>query len=111
MRDPQWCLKQAEAIGPSTKAVVDALFAHRILDNLRAAQALIRLGERFGKPRLEAACRRAIDHGDPRYRTVKTILERGFDQLQEAAASEPLAAPYTGTGRFCRDTRQLLLFH
>ena len=111
LRDPQWCLKQAEAIGPSTKTLVDTLFAHRVLDNLKAAQGVIGLGKRFGAPRLEAACRRALDHGDPKYRTVKTILERGLDQVPEAAAPASLAQAYTGTGRFCRDTRQMWLFH
>ncbi|MEW6227200.1 MAG: hypothetical protein AB1700_03770 [Bacillota bacterium] len=32
----------------------------------------------------DAACRRALDFGDPRYRTVKNILERGLDTLAEA---------------------------
>jgi len=111
MRDPQWCLKQAESVGPSTQAVVDALFAHRVLDNLRAAQGLIRLGTRFGPERLEAACRRALDHGDPRYRTVKTILARGLDQVPDEPSGEvALAEAYTGQGRYCRDTRQMFLF-
>ena len=111
LRDPQWCLKQAEAVGPSTKAVVETLFAHRVLDNLRGAQGLLRLGERFGPERLEAACRRAVDHADPRYRTVKTILTRGLDQLlEEPVAEVPLAQAYTPQGRYCRDTRQMFLF-
>lgn len=113
LRDPQWCLTQAQVLGPFTKAVVDALFAHRVLDNLKAAQGVIGLAKRFGAARLEAACRRALDHGDPKYRTVKTILERGLDQVPgpEPDSAAPLAEPYTGTGRFCRDTRQMLLFH
>jgi hypothetical protein len=111
MRDPQWCLKQAKSIGPSTHAVVEALFADRVLDHLKGAQGLIRLGERFGKERLEAACKRAVDHADPRYRTVKTILQRGLDQLFDASLAEvPLAQAYTGQGRYGRDTRQMFLF-
>jgi len=111
MRDPQWCLKQAEAIGPATHALIQALFRDRVLDHLKAAQGVIRLGERFGTERLEAAAKRALDHGDPRYRTVKTILDHGLDQIvDEPAPDSPLAEPYGGGGRYCRDTRQMFLF-
>jgi hypothetical protein len=106
LRDPQWCLKQAEAIGPACLEVIQRLFAHRVLDNLRAAQGIIRLGDRYGKERLEAACGRAIAFDAPRYRTVKTILERG----QDPRPPEPdagLPAIYAGSGRFQRDTTTL----
>ena len=53
MRDPQWCLKQAEAVGPACKGLIEALFAHRVLDKLRAAQGVVRLGKTYGPTRLE----------------------------------------------------------
>ena len=60
---------------------------------------------------MEAACRRAVDHADPRYGTVKTILTRGLDQLvPEPAAELTLTQAYTSQGRYCRDTRQMFLF-
>lgn len=108
-RDPQWCLRQGEAIGPACHALIERLFAHRVLDNLRAAQSVIALARRFGTQRLEAACRRALAFEDPKYRTVKIILDNGIDL---AATDEPafdrLAETYTGRGRFCRDTTKLL---
>ncbi len=112
MRDPQWCLTQAATIGTSCRSLVEALFAHRVLDNLRAAQGVIRLAQKYGPTRLEAACARALLFGDPKYRTVKTILEQGLDQERPAdvgADAEPLAEAYTGKGRFVRNTRQLLV--
>ena len=48
MRDPQWCLKQAQTIGPFCHKLIKALFSNRVLDNLRAAQGIIRLSERYG---------------------------------------------------------------
>lgn len=108
MRDPQWCLKRAEAIGPSCHTLIQALFAHRVLDNLRAAQAVIRLSKPFGAVRLEAACARALAFDNAKYRTVKTILDKGLDQI-EPLPDPPLGPSYTGTGRFTRDSRQLLL--
>ena len=65
MRDPQWCLAQAEAVGPACRAVVESLFGNRVLDHLRAAQGLLGLGESFGRTRLEAACARALNFGAP----------------------------------------------
>jgi transposase len=108
LADPQWCLTQAERIGPACRALIERLFAHRVLDNLRAAQGVIRLGKRFGTLRLEAACQRALGFDSPRYRTVKTILEKGLDQAGAEAAFDTLAESYTGAGRFCRDTARLL---
>jgi len=108
MQDPTWCRKQATQIGPYCRQLIDTLFADRVLDNLRAAQGIIRLGRSYGPTRLEAACRRAMAFANPRYRTVKTILEKGLDQQPwDTDAPPPLAAPYTGQGRFSRDTRHL----
>ena len=109
MRDPQWCLKQAQRIGPSCHALIEALFSDRVLDNLRAAQGIVGFSKRFGTKRLEAACCRALFYDNPRYRTVKSILDKGLDQIDEQTVLDlsqtPLSAAYTGEGRFCRDTR------
>ncbi len=109
MRDPQWCLKQAEAVGPACHGLIEALFAHRVLDNLRAAQAVVGLAKPYGASRLEAACSRALAFDSPLYRTVKTILEKGLDQSPwQESVFDTLADAYTGQGRFSRDTRKLL---
>lgn len=110
LRDPQWCLKQAELIGPACHALIERLFAHRVLDNLRAAQGVIGLAKRFGPLRLEAACMRALAFDDPRYRSVKFILEKGLDQSESSPTqASPLSPVYTGSARFLRDTKKL--FH
>jgi transposase len=109
LHDPQWCLQQAEQIGLACHALVQQLFADRVLDNLRAVQGILRLGKTYGPGRLEAACRRALEFANPRYRTVKTILAKGLDQLPLAEpAFDTLAASYTGQGRFYRDVGRLL---
>ena len=51
------------------------------LHHLRAAQGVLRLGERYGPGRLAAACRQALTVGDPSYRTVKAILATMADQV------------------------------
>jgi hypothetical protein len=107
MRDPQWCLKQAERVGPACRAVVESLFSNRILDHLRAAQGLLRLGERYGAQRLEAACGRALNFGTTTYRSVKQILNNGFDQQPDLVEFCALEAPYLGAGRFSRNRGDL----
>lgn len=47
--------------------------------HLRQAQGIVRQADRYGAQRLDAACARALTFGDPSYRTVKQILERGLD--------------------------------
>ena len=109
MRDPQWCLQQSEKIGDHCHQLIKRLFADRVLDNLRAAQGVIRLKDKYGRVRLEAACHRALSYNNPRYNTVKTILAKGLEQHPSAEqAFDSLADSYTGRGRFCRDTQTLL---
>lgn len=104
MQDPQWCLKQAEQIGPACLQLVRRLFDHKVLDNLRAAQGVIRLGKSYGVARLEAACARALHFENVKYRAVKSILHQGLDQAPLYAQSNviPLSSAYTGSARFLR---------
>ena len=109
MQDPQWCLRQAESIGPHCHQLIRHLFADRVLDNLRAAQGIISLSKKYGAVRLESACRRALFFDNPRYRTVKSILDQGLDQnpLPQPAMPLPLASVYTDTARFLRPAAEL----
>lgn len=107
MRDPQWCLKQARDVGPAATAVVERLFAHRVLDHLRAVQGLLRLADSYGRDRLEAACSRALNFGSPTYRTIKQILKEGHDQQPDLLDATVLEAPYRGDARFIRPPSRL----
>jgi transposase len=108
MQDPQWCLKQAEKVGPHCHKLIRRLFNNNVLDNLRAAQGVISLGKKYGPNRLEAACLRAIHFDNIKYRSVKSILHQGLDQapLFDQPNVIPLAAAYTGNARFLRLSRQ-----
>jgi len=108
LRDTQWCLAEAERIGPACYALVHALFEDAVLERLRAVQGILRLAHKHGTARLEAACSRANHYGTQTYRAVKTILERGMDQQAMRAGFDALAATYTEGGRFCRDTSTML---
>lgn len=108
MRNPQWCIAQAREIGPACMALVECLFASRVLDNLRAVQGLIRLSDQYGRRRLESACARALAFGAPQFMTVKQILKQGIDQAPELIETAELEAPYLGAGRFSRNADDLL---
>jgi transposase len=104
-RDRDWCVARAAAIGERCAELVAHLLADRIVERLRAAQALLRLAERYGASRLEAACARALAHASPFYRTVKTILAGGHDQ--QPASLHETGPAYAGAARFVRDAGSL----
>jgi len=82
-----------------------------VLVNLRGAQGILRLREAFGNERLNAACERALTFSSPKYRTIKTILDKGLDsspEVQSASTTAP-ADTYLNGGRFGRDLQSILL--
>jgi hypothetical protein len=84
-RTPTWCRRQATELGEAVARLVGELLAGNALHHLRAAQGVLRLGDRYGPQRLDAACARALAVGDPSYRTVKGILAAGLDTAPLAA--------------------------
>lgn len=79
LRSVSWCRTQAEHIGPGAVAIVAELSTVNAIHRLRAIQGIIRLREKYGDDRLDAACARALAVGDPNYRTVKGILVAGTE--------------------------------
>lgn len=103
-RDRAWVAAQAERIGASCVALIEHLLSDHILERLRAAQGVPALLKPYGAARLEAACARAMAHGSPHYRTVKTILATGADQRTDVPAPTP---PAYGRTRFTRPACEL----
>jgi transposase len=102
--DREWCLAQAQRIGPACTELIDGLLADRIVERLRAAQGVLQLAKQYPVVRLEAACARALAHASPYYRTVKTILAGGHD-LHDPQVMAPPTTPHSG--RFARDAASL----
>lgn len=91
-RTPTWCRKRAAELGPAVVEIVEALMQINALHRLRSAQGIIGLADKHSAERLDAACRLAIDVGDPTYRTVKGILAAGTENVspvQPAANTGP----------------------
>jgi transposase len=97
----QWCRHRASQVGQSTRQTVESLLKEHALHYLRQCQGILRLGDTYGEERLEQACARASAFGDPSYRTVKTILERGLDK------QPPLFEPVRLAGAFLRGPEEL----
>jgi transposase len=98
MRTPTWCRRRAFELGDNVVALVGELLQINALHRLRSAQGVVGLAERHGAERLDAACRRAIEVGDPSYRTVKGILVAGTEAMG-AEAPRGAAVPAHLHGR------------
>ena len=77
--------------GPATAALAAAIMASRPHPALgfRSCLGVLRLGEKHGTARLEAACARALAAGGTSYRSVRSILERGLDGAPAEAGAAP----------------------
>jgi transposase len=90
---PERLTNWAQKTGPHTAQLVQVLLGSRQHPEqaYRSCLGLLRLGERFGQDRLEAACRRALPAGIHSYKGVKNILDAKLDQVEidEPAAVVP----------------------
>jgi transposase len=72
----------AKSIGPCTAQVIEQQLTERPHPEhgYRACLGLLKLSRGYGKPRLEAACERALAIHSASYRSVASILKQGLDQ-------------------------------
>lgn len=83
---PSRLVRWGASVGPYTAQLVQGILAHKQHpeQGYRSCLGLFRLGDHYGKERLEAAARRALSVSAFSYRSVKSILERGLDQAPPA---------------------------
>ena len=86
---PESLMRQAARIGANTAILVERLMRDRPHpeQGYRSAMGVISLARRFDKPRLEAACERALTIDAISYSSVNAILKSGLDR---AKPSEPV---------------------
>jgi transposase len=83
-RWPDYYRKRAREIGSAVGDFTDRLLTGEFpWSRLRQAQKLLRLAERYGAARLDAACRRALDFDLQDVYRVQRILERGLESESE----------------------------
>lgn len=92
---PQRLVRWAQQTGPSVAGLIETVLATRVhpQQGFRSCLGILRLGQRFGPERLEAACLRALSIGATSYRSVRSILETGLDQQSSLAAEPSRALP------------------
>lgn len=80
---PSRMIRWAEQTGPRTAEMVQRILASRPHpeQGFRACLGLMRLGDRYTSPRLEAACARALHVDAVSYQSVKSILGTGLDKV------------------------------
>lgn len=78
-RIASWLAQTGPRTGEFSVKVMEA-FPHPEL-GYRSCLGLVRLGQKHGAERLEAACAHALAIGANRYVSVKSILERGLDAV------------------------------
>jgi len=89
---PSRLIDWGRTIGPQTAALVQTILADRPHpeQGYRSCLGVLRLAKRYGAPRLEAACTRAVAIGARSYRHVDSILKHGLDRLPRLEAPAQL---------------------
>jgi transposase len=81
LRAPDACLRQAQTVGPVVGQFVGVLLSGIFpWARLRQAQKLLRLAERYGAARVNAACARALAFELLDVRRVETILRSALER-------------------------------
>ncbi|PIX41415.1 MAG: IS21 family transposase [Armatimonadetes bacterium CG_4_10_14_3_um_filter_66_18] len=91
LRTPAWCQRHARQLGRATGELIERLLSEGVLYRLRTAQAILRLADRHGADRLEAACARCLAFEELSYQSLKRILDQGLDK--QLSLLEPVAPP------------------
>lgn len=98
-------LAQARRIGANTENALNLMLENSIYieQNYKASFGMLMLSKKFGAPRLEAACGRALRGTRVNYSMIKNILERGLDKqiIIEEAPALPNHENIRGKDHYC----------
>lgn len=93
-RTPGRLMAAAQAVGPATLALIDAIMTERPHpeQGFRSGMGILALEKTYGRQRLEAACRRAGQIRARSVSSVRSILQNGLDQafLEPEPDHQPL---------------------
>jgi hypothetical protein len=92
---PERIVAWATSVGPQVGQIASAIMQRRTHPETgyRARLGLIRLADRYGRPRVDTACARALAIQSPSFKSVSAILKNGLDRVPptETAARVPIA--------------------
>jgi len=80
---PSRIISWAKTTGEDTATLIEKIMTTRPHpeQGFRSCLGIMRLGDRYGNDRLEAACGRALGMGSHSYRSVQSILANGLDKV------------------------------
>jgi transposase len=92
---PERMVRWVGEAGANTTKVAEKILASRRHPEASFATILgmIRLGDKFGKHRLEGACLRALEHNTVSYRSLKNILSAKLDQSASSDDAQTQHSP------------------
>ncbi len=100
---PERLIRWASETGKSTAELVTAILAKKLhpQQGFRSCMGIITLSKKFGKERVEAACKRALAIGGTSFGSVKSILQTGLDKkpLPESRPASPVITHSNIRGR------------
>lgn len=81
----EYFVEKAAGIGSQTANVIERILKQKIFieQTYNSCLGVLRLSEKYGNDRLEAACDRAMAGYKVTYMIIKNILERGLDKAPE----------------------------
>lgn len=90
---PSRLVSWARSVGSNTAKTVETILASRPHpeQGYRSCLGILRLSKRYPQERIEAACHKALAIGSPTYQSIKSILEKGLDQLANEEVGTVLA--------------------
>jgi len=75
---PAYCRKRAAELGPHVARMVGEILADHAIRNLRKAQGVLRLADKYGPQRLDEACDYLLSFGATELRRLTHVLENGI---------------------------------
>ena len=90
-------LEKAEKIGAATRAVFHRVLTSKVFyeQTYNSCLGLLKLAQRYGNERMEAACQRAAAASTVNYSVIQSILEKNLDRAQTLFPEEtPTIAPH-----------------
>jgi len=103
---PARCLEDAKACGEDVFRLMEVLLSHSSTTVLRKAWAILRLAEKYGRVRLNAACARALCFDNTHYKAIEQILKLRLEE-----ESLPKAVSPSNEGAYLRDPAEFIAIH
>jgi transposase len=92
---PERLVRWAREAGPSVGGLIERVMSTRAhpQQGFRSCLGIMRLSQRYGAERLEAACQRALQVDAVSCHSVRSILQMGLDRQEVPAGEPPTALP------------------